>query len=89
LLNYNVLTAVHQLNLYKLIRVVYNTIVSLNIQREKIAMSEYTNQLQRKPTEYQAELNMLDDVTKQWAIMSLYEKDLEAYHELKEKNDSL
>jgi hypothetical protein len=68
---------------------VYNTIVSLNIQREKIAMSEYTNQLQRKPTEYQAELNMLDDVTKQWAIMSLYEKDLEAYHELKEKNDSL
>jgi len=52
-------------------------------------MSEYTNQLQRKPTEYQAELNMLEDVTKQWAIMSLYEQDLEAYHELKEKNDSL
>ena len=52
-------------------------------------MSEYTNQLQRKPTEYQTDLNMLDDVTKQWAIMSLYEQDLEAYHELKEKNDSL
>jgi hypothetical protein len=52
-------------------------------------MSEYTNQLQRKPTEYQTELNILDDVLKQWAIMSLYEQDLEAYHELKEKNDNL
>lgn len=89
MLKYNDLTAVHQLNLYKLIGVVYNTIVSLNIQREEIVMSEYTNQLQRKQTEYQTELNMLDDVTKQWAIMSLYEQDLEAYHELKEKNDSL
>lgn len=89
MLNYNVHIVGHQLNLYKLIRVVYNTIVSLNIQREKIAMSEYTNKLQREPTPYQTELDALEDVTKQWAIMSLYEKDLEAYHELKEKNDSL
>jgi hypothetical protein len=52
-------------------------------------MSDYKNQTQRKPTEYQTELDMLNDVAKQWAIMSLYEKDLEAYYELKEKNDNL
>ena len=52
-------------------------------------MSEYTNQLQRKPTEYQTELNMLDDVTKQWAIMSRFQNDLDNYQELKEQNDNL
>ena len=89
MLKYNVHTAVHQLSLYKSIRVVYNTTVDLNIQRKLIHMSEYTNKLQQIPTEYRVELDMLDDVTKQWAIMSRFQNDLDNYQELKEKNDNL
>ena len=52
-------------------------------------MSEYTNKLQQIPTEYRVELDMLDDVTKQWAIMSRFQNDLDNYQELKEQNDNL
>jgi hypothetical protein len=52
-------------------------------------MSNITNKLQQKPTEYQEQLNQIDHITRQWAILSQFEKDLENYSELKEHNDSL
>jgi hypothetical protein len=52
-------------------------------------MSEYTNKLQQKPTEYQEQLDVIDQITRQWAVMSQHEKDLENYNTLKEQNDNI
>lgn len=52
-------------------------------------MNKPTNKLQEKPTEYQEELDKIDGITRQWAILSRFEQDLERYSELKEWNDNL